>query len=442
MSPLDFATPAHLHKGYDGPAVALRADAEAADETPFSVRLDEVRLVNARDRRAHVRRSAAELEWLRLVKLTGGTGFNTTLIDLSESGALIEVDAPLRPGSRLTLEIIGTGRDTTVTLEVVRAYVASLRNGTTFYRGACAFDHHIILPGSLPAPALAASPEPFVGADAALMYLFDRCVGRDGAAASASEPRVTLEPTELLHVLQSIYVRGTRDNRDPAARFIAELLGAILPPLRKGAARDDVMASLETRMQAWPPSLRARLQTTRLHLASLIDRCANVGEAAPGALPRSGVAPEIAAPASDDLLPEASNGKDSTFQRIVVRYLDGGIAKGFTQDFHPSRPQFSLWPSINSTPSERVIVPFANLKAVFFVRDFNGNAARRDQQAFAARAQGRRLEVTFMDTEVILGTTLNYRPDSTGFFVMPADAGGNNTRIFVVCSAIRRVRFL
>jgi hypothetical protein len=42
----------------------------------------------------------------------------------------------------------------------------------------------------------------------------------------------------------------------------------------------------------------------------------------------------------------------------------------------------------------------------------------------------------------VLGTTLNYRPDGQGFFISPADQGANNTRIFVVASAARRVRFL
>jgi hypothetical protein len=37
---------------------------------------------------------------------------------------------------------------------------------------------------------------------------------------------------------------------------------------------------------------------------------------------------------------------------------------------------------------------------------------------------------------------LNYRPDAQGFFVVPADPGGNNTRIFVIASAVRRVRFI
>ena len=126
----------------------------------------------------------------------------------------------------------------------------------------------------------------------------------------------------------------------------------------------------------------------------------------------------------------------------MARQADGKILKGYTQDFHPSRPQFSLWPSITATPKERTVVSIARLKAVFFVRDFGGDPNYQESKVFGSRGQGRRVEVTFSDGEVIVGTTLNYRPDGQGFMVIPADPGANNTRIFVVTTALRRVRFL
>ena len=76
------------------------------------------------------------------------------------------------------------------------------------------------------------------------------------------------------------------------------------------------------------------------------------------------------------------------------------------------------------------------------MRDFDGDPNYQESKVFGSRGQGRRIEVTFSDGEVILGTTLNYRADSQGFMVIPADAGANNTRIFVVTTALRRVRFL
>jgi hypothetical protein len=129
------------------------------------------------------------------------------------------------------------------------------------------------------------------------------------------------------------------------------------------------------------------------------------------------------------------------WQKIVVRYREGLLLKGFTHDFHPSRSQFSLWPSVNATPRERAHIPLAQLKAVFFVRDFHGDPARADKPTFDGPIEGRRIEVTFADDEVLLGSTLSYRPAQGGFFVIPADRGTNNLRVFVVSNAIRHVRF-
>jgi hypothetical protein len=84
----------------------------------------------------------------------------------------------------------------------------------------------------------------------------------------------------------------------------------------------------------------------------------------------------------------------------------------------------------------------AQLKAIFFVRDFAGNPGRVERQEFDAKQQGRRIEITFLDNEVLLGSTLGYRPDGTGFFVTPADSEGNNLRMYVLHGAIRHIRYL
>jgi hypothetical protein len=49
--------------------------------------------------------------------------------------------------------------------------------------------------------------------------------------------------------------------------------------------------------------------------------------------------------------------------------------------------------------------------------------------------------VTFVDREVIMGSTLNYQSDGDGFFVLPADPRSNNIRVFVVSGSVRHVRF-
>lgn len=129
------------------------------------------------------------------------------------------------------------------------------------------------------------------------------------------------------------------------------------------------------------------------------------------------------------------------WQKIVVRYREGGTLKGYTVDFHPSRAHLSLWPSLNAHKQERVIVPLARLKALFFVKTFAGNAAHTGRESFANAVAGRKIEVMFFDREILRGTTLNYRPDGIGFFITPIDRDGNNQRVFVVNGAVHQVRF-
>ncbi len=131
----------------------------------------------------------------------------------------------------------------------------------------------------------------------------------------------------------------------------------------------------------------------------------------------------------------------AAWQKIVVRYTEGQLLKGYTHDFSPARSQFSLWPSPVSKPQDRVIVPLARLKGVFFVRDFDGNPAYVERTDIDRVQHGRRIEVTLLDNEVIVGRTLNYRPDGYGFFVVPADPLNNNIRVFIVATAVRQVRF-
>jgi len=90
---------------------------------------------------------------------------------------------------------------------------------------------------------------------------------------------------------------------------------------------------------------------------------------------------------------------------------------------------------------ETMFVALTQLKAVFFVREFEGDRSRVDRHEFNNAQYGRKVEVTFDDGEVLRGTTLAYR-DGTGFFVQPADAGSNNMRVFVSPSASLQVRFL
>ncbi len=130
--------------------------------------------------------------------------------------------------------------------------------------------------------------------------------------------------------------------------------------------------------------------------------------------------------------------------KIVVRYADGRTVKGHTQDFAPNKPHFHLFPSTAGPSSEAVMVLVKELKAVFFVRDFDGNPQYQEQKQFAEgeRPAGRKVEVTFADGEVLVGSTMGYDPQRPGFFLFPADPAANNLRVFVISAAASKVRNL
>jgi hypothetical protein len=128
------------------------------------------------------------------------------------------------------------------------------------------------------------------------------------------------------------------------------------------------------------------------------------------------------------------------WQKVIARFNDGRIVGGYTNDFHPSKQQLHLFP--NPRQGESTFIPLAQLKALFFVREFSGDATLVESKDFIEPPQGRKVEVTFHDNEIMVGSTLGYRGEGNGFFIHPADARSNNLRVFVTASGLRRMRFL
>lgn len=134
----------------------------------------------------------------------------------------------------------------------------------------------------------------------------------------------------------------------------------------------------------------------------------------------------------------------SEYGKIVVRYADGRLIKGYSHDFYPNKPVFHLFPAVGASHGEGSEVRVKDLKAVFFVRDFAGNPAYNERKRFAEGEQpaGRKVQVTFRDGEVLVGSTLGYHRRNPGFFFVPVDPQSNNAKVFAIASAVTNVRFL
>ena len=126
--------------------------------------------------------------------------------------------------------------------------------------------------------------------------------------------------------------------------------------------------------------------------------------------------------------------------RIVARYADGRMLKGTTQDFAPAKDSFHVIGSEGGARPVKVVV--SELKAVFFVKSLVGNAAYHEVKEFDGPTSGRKVQVTFKDGEVLVGSTQAYQADRPGFFMVPADPQSNNDRIYIVASAVQKVTFL
>ena len=130
--------------------------------------------------------------------------------------------------------------------------------------------------------------------------------------------------------------------------------------------------------------------------------------------------------------------------KVVIRFANGNIVKGTTADFSPGKEIFHL--SVMNAPIESrpVEIWTKDLKAIFFVKDFAGDPKHIKQNEFdqACPQSARRIKVVFRDGEVLMGTTMGYQPGRQGFFIIPADAGSNNERCYVVAAAINEVSLI
>jgi hypothetical protein len=88
-------------------------------------------------------------------------------------------------------------------------------------------------------------------------------------------------------------------------------------------------------------------------------------------------------------------------------------------------------------------VTLSELKALFFVKDLEGDRTYRDQQVIGSndrRATGaKRLKITFRDGEQLVALAPTYEGTRQLFYVLPADPNSNNIRILVNRKAVDSV---
>jgi len=83
--------------------------------------------------------------------------------------------------------------------------------------------------------------------------------------------------------------------------------------------------------------------------------------------------------------------------KIVIRFADGRIEKGYSQDLSPNKLTFHLFKNVSKGAINHKEIRVADLKAVFFVKAFAGNPDYKERKRFfeGDSAQGRKAEVIF-----------------------------------------------
>ena len=125
--------------------------------------------------------------------------------------------------------------------------------------------------------------------------------------------------------------------------------------------------------------------------------------------------------------------------KVVVHSPGGTLIKGITNDFFPNKDRFHVAEDGTGELKEVVI---ADLKAVFFVKDYAGNSDYQERTDVERVGFGKKIQVEFSDGETLIGYSSGYAPNRPGFFVFPADPDSNNDRVFVITAATKDVHFL
>ncbi len=132
-------------------------------------------------------------------------------------------------------------------------------------------------------------------------------------------------------------------------------------------------------------------------------------------------------------------------EKVVVRLNDGSLLKGYLRDFSPALPELSFEEAGTAVTKP---VKLEDVKAVFFVKSFEGDRGYRDKKSYGyAPVKGQRVFVKFNDGESLVGFLegevpwergffLSRQRSLKGFYLLPADEDTNNTKVFVVASSV------
>ncbi len=135
----------------------------------------------------------------------------------------------------------------------------------------------------------------------------------------------------------------------------------------------------------------------------------------------------------------------SYLKQVVVHYNDGDTRYGTLLTWNMEDEGFVLRPMSEPPDDNPCYIPFADLKGVFFVKDFDKEIARKIKSS-DIYTKKHHIVVEFPDGETIEGYTVHdYDPKAPRFFLVPElkkDEEGNNVYILVERSSAKKINIV
>ncbi len=136
-------------------------------------------------------------------------------------------------------------------------------------------------------------------------------------------------------------------------------------------------------------------------------------------------------------------------EKVVVRFNNGKVLKGYLKEFFQESPAILFE---EAGKKEFYAISVKELKAIFFVKTFEGKDGYREKKKYGERKQaGKKIFIKFNDGESLIGYLEGNMPwdkgfflskpdeKKTGFFIIPADADSNNEKAYIVRSSVKDV---
>jgi Family of unknown function (DUF6982) len=126
--------------------------------------------------------------------------------------------------------------------------------------------------------------------------------------------------------------------------------------------------------------------------------------------------------------------------KVVLRYIDGAVLKGYLRSLHPHHLTFHFQADDEGIFDQEMGID--GLKALFLVKSFEGDSSYRERKRFAEEdtSYGNKAEVIFGDGEIMQGWISGYLQEQPGFFLRPADPKSNNILVLAPSAAVKGLR--